>query len=800
VRKARKTLLELLLVHHPLDCPVCDKGGECKLQDLVYEYELSSTRFFDEKFHHEIERASPLIERNVNRCVLCGMCARVCDEVVGAAELSFVNRGFKTKIGTDFDRVLDCEFCGECVNICPVGALTDKLFKYKARTWELTKVNTICSYCSTGCTLTPGVKGNKIYRVIGDDTIGVNRGGLCAKGRFGYQYISSPERMNNPLVKNEDGELVRATWEDALGRVVQGFKGVKEKYGADSIGGICSDRLTNEEVYLFQKFMRAAVETNNIDHGGGYSYSGLLNGLRNSLGYAANDLTLSDIRNADIIFVLRSNLSETHPVIGYQVNMAVKRDESKLIVASNGTIKLKRLATVLLIHKPATEIVLLNGMINTIISENLYDRAFVSSSTEGFEKLKASVARYREDYVEKITSVNKDKIREAARLLAQGKKVCILVSSGLGIMSDDGGLAQAVANLALLIGMVGRKGSGIGFLGEKNNSQGALDMGALPHLLPGYQEVSDEKVRSKFEEAWGISIPSQPGRSALEMLLNAEKGTIKALYVVGENPVITYPDTTQTKKALGALDFLVVQDLFITSTAKCADVVLPVASFAEKSGTYTNFERRVQRLHCELSKVEGVKKDLEIFTELSLKMGYEMKVSMPEGVMQEINGLVPLYGEISYAQLSEEGVQWSSPNSEKKVGLYSQGSPLGKYRYIPVEGDETVHEPDKEYPLLLLTGSILFHSGSLSTKSPELNQVSPGGWVEMSPEDASKYQLIDGQPVLVRSKKGKIDLNVKISKNQIKGTVFIPYHFEPQPVNTLTSKDLTPTFVAIQKA
>ena len=215
VRKERKTLLELLLVHHPLDCPVCDKGGECKLQDLVYDYELSSNRFFDEKFHHDIESASPLIERNVNRCVLCGMCTRVCDEVVGVAEISFANRGFQTKIGTDFDRVLDCEFCGECVNICPVGALTDKLFKYKARSWELNKVNTICSYCGTGCTLTLGIKGNRIYRIIGDDTIGVNKGSLCAKGRFGYQYITSPERMNSPLIKNESGELVRATWEEA---------------------------------------------------------------------------------------------------------------------------------------------------------------------------------------------------------------------------------------------------------------------------------------------------------------------------------------------------------------------------------------------------------------------------------------------------------------------------------------------------------------------------------------------------------------------------------------------------------
>jgi len=800
IREARKTLLELLLIHHPLDCPVCDKGGDCKLQDLAYEYEVTENRFQDKKFDYPVDYYSPLIERNTNRCVLCGMCTRVCDEVVGVAAVSFVNRGFSTVIGTNFESVLNCEFCGECVNICPVGALTDKLFKYKARTWELKKVNTICSYCSTGCTLTLGVKGNKIYRVIGDDTIGVNKGSLCAKGRFGYQYITSPERMNSPLVKNEDGELIRATWEEALERVARGFKEVRERHGADSIGGICSDRLTNEEVYLFQKFMRAAIGTNSIDHAGGFSYSGLLNGLSNSLGYAANDITLDDVRNADVIFVLRSNLSETHPVIGYQVNMAVKMDESKLVVASNRTIKLNRLATLSLTHKPNTEITLLNEMVRTIISRNLYDHAFVSSSTEGFDELKTQVARYSEDYVEKITGVEKDKIREAARLLSQGKRVCILISSGLGTLSDDEKLAQAVANLALLTGMVGREGSGIGFLGEKCNSQGALDMGALPHLLPGYQEVSDEKVRGTFEEVWGISIPSQVGQGALEMLLSAEKGNIKGLYIVGENPVVTYPDSAQTKKALGALDFLVVQDLFLTPTARCADVVLPVASFAEKRGTYTNFERRVQRLQCGLNKLEGVKTDLEIFTELSLKMGYEMKVSTSEGVMQEINGLVPLYAEIKYPLLSEEGVQWSLPSDKKKVSLYSRGSPLGKYRFIPVVGDEMAQEPDEEYPLLLLTGSILFHSGSLSTKSPQLNQVGSGGWVEISPEDASKYQLQDGQAILVRSKEGEINAQVKISKKQVKGTVFIPYHFESQSVSLLTSKNLHPTFVELKKA
>jgi NADH-quinone oxidoreductase chain G len=790
VRCARKTLLELLLVHHPLDCPVCDKGGECKLQDLVYEYELSDNRFSDEKHHYEIEHDSPLVERNVNRCVLCGMCARVCEEVVGVAEICFANRGFQTKMGTDFDRPLDCEFCGECVNICPVGALTDKLFKFKARTWELKKVNTICSYCSTGCTLTLGVKDNRIYRVTGDEASGVNEGRLCSKGRFGYQYVSSSERITRPLIKKEDGEFKETTWKEALEKVTEGLKEAKEKHGADSIGGICSDRLTNEEAYLFQKCMRAALGTNNVDHAGGFSYSGLLKGLKGSLGCAVNDITLSDVHNADVIFVIRSNLSETHPVIGYQVNMAVKRFEAKLIVGNNRTIKFDRLATVSLTHKPDTEVALLNGIISTIVRENLYDQELVSSSAEGFEQLKGTSARYSVEYVEEVTGVDRVKISEAARLMAQGKRVCILTSSGLGIQSDDEKLAQALANLAILTGMRGKEGSGIGFLGEKSNSQGVLDMGTVPNLLPGYQEVSDEKVRSKFEEAWKVTLPAKPGLSALEMLLRVESGTIKALYLVGENPVITYPDTAQTKKALNALDFLIVQDLFLTPTARYADVVLPAAGFAEKEGSYTNFEGRVQRVNPGLNTREVVKTDLEIFVELSRKMGYEVKVSVPGEVMQEISELVPLYAEIDYAKLGE---------GEVTLGLLNCGNTV-KPRFIPVETDEKLQESDSNYPLLLTTGSVLFHSGSLSTKSPELNQVGPGNWVEVNPEDASSYQLTDGQEVLVKSKRGEIKLKTRISKRQTKGTIFIPYHFAEQPVNTLTSKDLEPTCLTLQKA
>ena len=789
IRKARKTLLELLLVHHPLDCPVCDKAGDCKLQDLVYEYELTENRFQDTKFANPVDHSSPLIERNTNRCVLCGMCARVCDEVVGVSAISFVNRGFDTVIGTNFDRVLNCEFCGECINICPVGALTDKLFKYRARSWDLTEVKTICSYCSTGCTLTLGVKDNRIMRVVGDDTAGPNRGRLCAKGRFGYQYSVSPERIDSPYLRRKDGEFARVSWKEALERIVQGMADIREKHGAEAIGGICSDRLTNEEAYLFQKFMRTALKTNNVDHAGGYSYSGLLKGLKGSLGQPANTLTLDTIRNADTFLVLRSNLSETHPVIAYQVNMAVKRDESKLIVASDRTIKLNRSATLSLSHKPCTEVALISGLIKALIDEKLYDEAAVSSSAEGFEAFKTAVGSSGGDYGEQVTGVAKETVMAAARLLARGKKVCILVSTGLGVQADDEGLARAVANLALLTGIAGRAGSGLAFLGEKCNSQGVLDMGVLPRYLPGFRDAADQQARALFEEAWKTPLSGNPGLGALEMLQGAEKGTIKALYLAGENPLVSYPDSSQTRRALESLSFLVVQDLFLTPTALMADVVLPVAGFAEKSGTYTNFERRVQTLTPGLRQPEGVRTDLAIISELSGSLGYEMHAASPEEVMQEIRQLVPLYAPVDYRELGPEGVVLGDARGQQARARFF---PVDSYGKVPAAGDD--------YPFLLLTGSVLFHSGSLSTHSPELCQIGAGGWIEIAPEDARSCQLDQGQFVFVRSLRGEIKAQVRISRNQTRGTVFVPYHFAAQPVNTLTGKDLAPTRVALHKA
>lgn len=738
--KARKTILELLLINHPLDCPVCDKAGECTLQDLVYEYGIEKNRFKGEKANLPVDHQSHLIERDLNRCILCGKCARICDELQDVAEISFVNRGMKAKIGTDFDRSLDCEFCGQCIDICPVGALTSKLFKYKARIWELKKVKTICPFCGIGCHINLGIKDNKILRVTSDEE------NLCSKGRFGFEYVHSDQRLTTPLIK-KDGELVEASWEEALSLVTEKFK---ENKG--SLAGLCGNRLTNEEVYLFQKLMRAALQTNNIDNAGGYSYAGIME-LRKSSG------NISEIKKADCIVLLRSDISETHPTISVEVNLAVKRNGAKLIIINARDIKLSKLTNLSLIHFPSTEIALLNGITNVLINEGLIDKDFISKHTDGFGELKKCVKDYTPAAVAKITGVDKELIINAAKTFGEAQKPIILISTGLNTIGDDVGLAQSSINLALLTGNVGK----IAILGEKSNSHGTIEMGAIPEFLPGYQEINDSTVRQKFEKVWKTKLPTTKGLGAAEIL---EEGKIKGLYIIGENPVETYPD--QTKQALESLDFLVVQDIFLTQTAKLADVVLPACSFAEKEGSVTNVEMKIQKLNKALSPIGEAKSDLEIFIELSKLLGYEMNYANSKEVMDEINNLVPPYERDTF-----------------------------KEKFIP-QTFEPLPVEDKYYPFSLLTGNTHFHSGSMSGKSAALIEVCDEAIVEINSEDANELEIEAGELVKVSSREVSIELKAKISNKSSKGVIFIPQH-PTKNILSLIKKDLSPAQVMVEK-
>jgi len=781
--KARRTVLELLLIHHPLDCPWCDKAGECQLQNLTYEYGVSGNRFKDTKTALAVDYVSPLVERNTNRCVLCGMCVRVCDEVVGASEWNMVSRGIKTKIATDFDRPLNCEFCGECENICPVGALTNRLFKYKARAWEVKNISTVCSFCSTGCAIKLSIKDGRIVRALGEEDGAANRGSLCIKGRFGYEYVMSGERIKEPLVR-KDGKLIPASWGEAVLAVAAGLKAA----GPGAVAGLCSARLTNEEAYLFQKLLRGVIGTNNLDNSGGYAHRGYSSGLR------LQPLEFKDLQTCDRILVIRGNVSETHPVVGYQVNVAVKQNGAQLIVADPRRIKLSRFAQTYLAHTPGTEIALLNGLARVILEEGLEDREFVAAETSGIEELIKSLAQFTPAFVEQATGVAGKELAAAARLFASGKRSAIIISAGMGFTGDDAALVRCAENLALITGNAGKPGAGVLFLGEKSNSHGIVDMGAVPDMLPGAQKLADETAREAFAKAWGADIAAQPGLTAEQIIDGAGQGTIKALYCAGENPLQAYPDTNKIKAALGKLQFLVVQELFLTPTAQLAYVVLPAASFAEKDGTYTNAEGRVQRLNRALPPREGTKTDAEIFCAVAKALGKDLGSGNPAAVMTEIACLVPRYKTVSYGTLTVKAHLLRQAGADQA----QQAESPARYPLVPVDFIAPAALP-AEFPLTLLIGATLFHCGTLSPRSPGICTVYPQALLEINPADARALAIKDRDTVQVSSASGAVTITVRVTAKQNPGAVFMPYHFSIPAAQQLANFAQPQTPVKIEK-
>lgn len=786
VIEARRTQLQLILLSHPLDCPVCDAGGRCALQDLVYEYGIVDNPFPTRRTEEPVDHATPFIERNVNRCILCGMCVRIDDEVVGANELSFLNRGDKIRIGTDFNRPMNCEFCGQCISVCPVGALNDRLFLHKARPWDLQETDTICGYCSVGCLIKIGTREGRIVRVRSDENVGANDGNLCVKGRFGWEYIQSPERLTSPLVR-KDGELVPVSWEEALVYAAGRFREIRD--GGGRMAGLGSARLTNEEAYLFQKLMRGVLHTNSIDHAGGESYAGLL-ALRESLGYAASTASFRDIRNADVVFMLGSDISDSHPVVKYEVVRAVKRRKAVLVTADSRTGRLGKFAALVLRSNPGSEVALLNALTYTVLEENLADRAFIETRTEGLNNLEASLAACSPEATAEITGVRAEEVRRAARLFAGAKRAVLLMGDGA---ADNFMTARAAANLALAAGQIGKPGTGIILLGEKNNSQGALDMGLVPSLLPGYGDAGSRADRNRLAEIWGMRLPDDPGMTAPEMTEAARGGKLRAMYIVGENPVLSFPDTESTRKALTALDFLVIQDCFPTETAALADVVFPAASFAEKEGTFTNSERRVQRIRPAVAPPGLALPDLKIFHALAEALGRPPGAfggptgvaavfgESPRAVMEEIRAAVPLYAGIDYGRLDADknlaGLQWPcvSTTDPGTPGLYEHEFPGGKAKFIATEAKPQSPSPD--FHRLLVTGPVVFHSGSLSARSAGLKSLRGEDLVEIHPQDAEKIGCVNGGQVFLESALGKVLVKAVLSKQVLPGTVFLSRHF-----------------------
>lgn len=735
IHKVRKTVLEFLLVNHVVECPVCDKGGECDLQDLTYEHEVVPNRFEGEKFKLPTDEVNPLIERNMNRCVLCGKCARVCDEVVAFGSYSFINRGFESKMATAFDRGLNCEFCGQCVSVCPVGAILPRPFKFKARPWQLTEVDTVCGYCGNGCTVTLGILKDKVETIRYNDRIGVNNGNLCIRGRFGYSYVNSPERLKKPLVR-KDGELTEVEWPEALEAVARGFEKARTEKG---IGVLAGGRLTNEELFLLRELAARTLETPNLDHAGGECYQGVTEGLQQTLGIQASTGTFPQVEECDVILAIRSDFYETHPVFGMVVNQAVKRHDAKLLVLSDKKGKFTKLPRAeALLTRPGLEVNVLNAMAQALLEEGLA----VTEGVQGLAEYKKAMAPYAPDKVAAETGVPAESIRQAARALAGARKSAILLAYGLPYTAHSKALGLAAANLAILSGNAGREGSGLYLCGEKANSQGAIDLGILP---------------------------GKEGMGARQMLQAAAEDQLSALYIVGEDPLSSYPARDKVEAALKKASFVVVQDLFLSATAQAADVVLPAVSFAEKEGTFTNAERRIQRVRAGIPSPGEAKTDFAIFQMLAARLGAPLTFTGPQAVFSEIARQVPAYAGIDYAAIGPQGIVWGGESL----------APAGKM-LVPVDGGRKV-----EAPFQLVTGSALYHSGTLSVRAKGPLAVVPEAYVELGREDARSLGIEEGDAVRIKGNGVELKLPAKVDVRLPKGVVFVPYHFAAVGLNRL---------------
>ena len=760
-------------------CKVCPKDGSCVIQELAKRFGLLGSNIeIKEKGYKEIKE--PFFTRDYNYCILCNKCIRVCYErrLQGACVGYIEQDGHLVHLTEE-----SCTFCGACVDVCPTGVFQSE--ESEPETW----VKSICPYCGCGCGIELGIKRGHLVKVRGDKK-GINKGELCVKGRFGLSFVNNEERLKTPLLKH-NGSFRPISWELALDIVCKQFS-----KNIENIGVLGSSKLTNEENFLVQKFSRLVLKTNNVDHCARLCHSPTTVALSMSIGCSAMTNSIADIRFANTILLIGSNPTENHPIIGLEIKRA-KANGSALVVINPKKIELCDLADIWLSPIPGTDAALLTAIAKVIVENSLEDREFVEKNVIGFNEYKDYLASISLKELLDICGVTEKEVYNVAELYAKNKPSAIYYAMGITQHLNGTQNVLAICNLAVITGNLGVLGGGINPLRGQNNVQGACDMGVLPDFLPGYKSVFESEQRKPFEQLWGEKLPLQKGLTLLEMKEAILKGKIKALYIIGENPAVTDPDLEKTVEALKKVDFLVVQDIFLSDTAKLADLVLPSASFAEKEGTFTNTERRVQIVNKALDPPGFSMSDQEIICMIAKKMGYESQFSYgsAEDVFEEIRRLVPEYRGITYERLKNTGIQWPC-YEEKDPGtqiLYKNGldkkALLFKIDYVP--RDKT---PEDAYPFLLITGRSIFHfhSGTMSMKVPGLNQILSEPFVEINPEDAEELGIEDGDYVRVISKKGEIKARAITNEGIKRKTVFTTFHFPLSPVNKLIEDEFDP--------
>ena len=778
VEAARKSVLDFILANHPLDCPVCDQGGRCDLQDFSHEYTATKSRFQELKRVFHKEYFSPLIETQMNRCVQCMRCVRYCDQVMDVKALAPMGRGTLTEIKAFGAHELDCEFCGGCVQICPVGAITSRLSMYEFRPWMLKRADSVCGYCGDGCQITYQTKNNALIEVSSTHGSGRNNGDLCARGYFGYHVGEHPDRIQTPLIRQ--GEIFEpATWEDALEHVGQALLDIKQQHGPDAIAGLITGRCTNEDLYVFQKFMRGVIGTNQIDSSVRYGHLNGVRALQRVQGTHRWTVSYDDILRADVLLLVGTNVTETNPITGLKIKEAVKHKGAKLITIEALQPAIGAISNIVnLAHHhfgvraDGFQSAVFGLMKSVLETQGLAEDVKASATAYGNDLL-ARLSGMPWSRLENQTGYGLSEFAQAAETFGQANKVVIVVGQGVLRAPGGYGVTMNLLDLLLLTGKLQNTGCGLAPLAEENNDQGAFEMGSLSEMLPGGMFIHDKDARKACSQLWGLPVPESQGGSLPQFIERMQSGAIKALVVVGENPLGSLPVASGIQQALEGLQLLVCQELFMTATAQSAHVVLPACSSAEKDGTFTSTEGHIQAVRKAVEPVGESRPDWEVCSALSVAMGVSMEYEDVKAVAKEIRNLLPATRTLGPAPIS------SKPNSmvvNRYVGGEYQRDVAVRYRLADEQpvGAETL--------LVSLTQS-LFHSGKFSLKADGLMKVEGKGKLYVHPDEAERRGLGDGDEVTLRTDRGTVKTTVGLRERLPLGMGVFPEHFDQEMRN-----------------
>lgn len=800
--KLRRNIMELYISDHPLDCLTCPANGDCELQDMAGAVGLRDVRYgFDGKNHLDAatDASNPYFSFDSSKCIVCSRCVRACEEVQGTFALTIDGRGFDSRVAAGQNENFmdsECVSCGACVQACPTATLMEKSVIDQGVPEH--SVVTTCAYCGVGCSFKAEMKGDQLVRMVPYKGGDANHGHSCVKGRFAFGYATHKDRIKEPMIRDSIDQPWRTvSWEEAIGFAAKRLKEIQAKYGRESIGGITSSRCTNEETYLVQKLIRAGFGNNNTDTCARVCHSPTGYGLKTTIGEAAGTQTFDSVMKADTILVIGANPTDAHPVFASQMRRRL-RQGATLIVADPRRIDLLKTPhggkSMHLSLKPGTNVALINSLAHVLVTEGLENKDFIERrcDPQAYQAWRNFVTEERNspEALEAVTGVPAAQVREAARAYATAGNGAIYYGLGVTEHSQGSTMVQGIANLAMATGNLGREGVGVNPLRGQNNVQGSCDMGSFPHELPGYQHVGDSVARQRFEDIWKVKLDDEPGLRIPNMFDAAIAGTFKAMYVQGEDIAQSDPNTQHVESALTSLDCLIVQDIFLNETAKFAHVLLPGSTFLEKNGTFTNAERRINRVRKVMPPIAG-KEDWEVTQDLANALGYPMNYSHPSEIMDEIAKLAPTFTGVSYAKLEEKGsIQWpcNDVHPDGTPTMHEVDFPIGKGQFAITDYVATEERTNRRYPLLLTTGRIL----SQYNVGAQTRRTENGHWhdedvLEIHPSDAELRGIKDGDWLGITSRVGQTVLRCKISDRMLPGVVYTTFHHPGSGANVITT-------------